>query len=309
MRVGCIAVSAVAIALSACGTTPAPDTSVSTPAPSATAVDVVPHYEVIGDDAHGRRDGGRHLYVAIDPVDLSNEDFKADVKRVLADLARDIGGPAFTAQVYDDRDLAAYAHAVITGTAERSDDKTRYRLADSRMVAFYSGEDSESDWPYRLAWYPWLPDQSLVDSAAQRRHEGDEQWRPMPDPTTPPPMPPSPLGGEYAFIWRYLQNAETWTIRSGCDAIAATCTGQVSSSAGWSAPISRTADGPWVVELAGAEASWTCGRGDPRRPPSVRTDVHFVYDPGDPERSVASWVVPAGACENRTRCPSRRRSA
>lgn len=55
----------------------------------------------------------------------------------------------------------------------------------------------------------------VTDSGEEVKHEGDEKWRPLPEPTTPPSVAPAaePMNGVFGFIKPYGRD-ETWTITS-----------------------------------------------------------------------------------------------
>lgn len=59
----------------------------------------------------------------------------------------------------------------------------------------------------------------MTDTGEEVKYEGEEKWRPLPDPTTPPNAAPTaePLNGAFFFIKPYGRD-EQWNITSSCDA-------------------------------------------------------------------------------------------
>ena len=121
------AIVAVALlSVTACGhapqTAPPETTSVAARVTTTTAP-APPNYSIVG---QARRDDGKPVYdVLIDPVDVGNDGFQRDVKRVLGALATRAGGPDFSASVFDDRavtdDRSRAQHLVATYAGARGD--------------------------------------------------------------------------------------------------------------------------------------------------------------------------------------------
>jgi hypothetical protein len=313
MRLG-IVFAAALLMLTGCGNPTGHESQSTTAAPTPSA----PQYSL--QEGRAESDGRPSYYVVVDPVDLSNDGFKQRVKLVLQAVARTKGDADFVARVYDKQGAADWEWAHVEDGPEsceidgpcgtrpplpedpaerrRSDEQFKAEQGDSRrhVVAFYSGGyESERPWPYELAWYPWLSDE-VSDTGAEVEYEGKEEWRPLPDPTTPPSAAPTaePLNGTYAFLKHYGRD-ETWNIATTCDATSGDCTGDVTSSAGWTEPIRRAHFGPWTLERKDAETGWDCGLSTPRDFPGRRADIKYSWDPATGSGTV-SWVAPRNTC-------------
>lgn len=314
MRFG-LALGAALLVLTACGT-PAElnDESSVGASPQAT-----PRYSIV--EGRAERDGRPAYYVVVDPVDLSNDGFKQRVKLVLQAVARTKGDPDFQATVYDDQGAADWYWTNIEHAPEsceidgpcgnrppipedpdernRADERAKADKSDSErhVVAFYSGgrEPNKTSWPYELAWYPWLSDE-ISDTGEEVKYEGNEDWRPLPDPTTSPSAAPTaePLNGTFFYLKHYGRD-ETWNITSTCDAVSGDCSGEVTSSTGWTEPIRREHFGPWTLERLDAESGWDCGISTQRDFPGRKADIHYSWGPGGRAGTV-SWVAPRNTC-------------
>ncbi len=76
--------------------TPVPDTPVPEP-----HIAVEPAYEVVYTLTKKRLDGGKTLYVLIDPVDISNANFEDDLKLLVKGLVGQYG-PSISIEIHDD---------------------------------------------------------------------------------------------------------------------------------------------------------------------------------------------------------------
>ena len=93
----------------------------------------------------------------IDPVDLSNDSFKQNVKLVVQAVAKTNGGHDFSAIVYDDAAVANTAYSLDT-----ADPLHIHKATDQEqqhLVAFYrggidDGRASTADNAYEIDWYP-----------------------------------------------------------------------------------------------------------------------------------------------------------
>lgn len=171
MRRGAIA-AAVLLGVAACGhatQAAVPETTSVTARATTTTAPAPPHYSIIGQAT--RDDGKPVYYVLVDPVNVGDDGFQRDVKRVLEALVANAGGPDFSADVFDDRTLAAdeYAHRTDPSAAE----PVRERRAQ-HLVATYAGGLTANLYPYELDWYP----AALSTTARVGPHIGAEQWEP-----------------------------------------------------------------------------------------------------------------------------------
>lgn len=314
MRFG-LALGAALVLVTGCGT-PADLKDESSTSPSQQAT---PQYSVV--EGRAESDGRPNYYVVVDSVDLSNDGFKQRVKLVLQAIARTKGDPDFVATVYDHQGAADWAWTNLENAPEscelggpcgnrppipedrdernRADERSKAEEHDSErhVVAFYSGgyETNGTSWPYQLAWYPWLSDE-ISDTGDEVKYEGDEDWRPLPDPTTRPSAAPTaePINGIFGFIKPYGRD-ETWNITSTCDAASGDCSGEVTSSAGWTAPVRREDFGPWTLERLDALTGWDCGLQSPDPVDGRKADIHYSWGPVGRNGTV-SWVAPRNTC-------------
>ena len=295
-----------ALLLVGCGGRAAPDGA------SSAAGEPVPRYEILGKKKYPLDEDRPELYVVVDPVDLTDDGFKERVKRVLLAIAREQGTPDFSATVYDDADAAAWAYDFYENgpescelgqescqipESEQANADRMNDLADRHTVAYYSGgyRTSTSSFPYELSWYSRLP-MEAVDTGDEVRYEADEKWRPMPDPTTPPPEPPTaePLNGTFSYVPPYA-NGETWEITSTCDAATGDCTGEVTYPHGDTSALRRTNFGPWEWDRLDSTVGWDCGLHYAGPFYGRKADIHYTYD-ADTRRGTVTWVAPRGTC-------------
>jgi hypothetical protein len=168
MRRGAI-LAVVVLSVTACGHAPdtaAPETTSVTARATTTTAPAPPHYSIVGQVT--RDDGKPVYYVLVDPVNVGDDGFQRDVKRVLEALSTKTGGPDFSANVFDDRTLAADEYAHRTDPSAARDRRAQH------LVATYAGRLTANLYPYELDWYP----AALSTTARVGRHIGAEQWEP-----------------------------------------------------------------------------------------------------------------------------------
>ena len=173
MRRGAI-LGAALLSVTACGHAPdtaAPETTSITARVTATTVPAPPHNSIVGQAT--RDDGKPVYYVLIDPVNVGDDGFRSDVKRVLEALATTTGGPDFSASVFDDRTLAADDFAHRADPPAEASQAVRERRAQ-HLVATYAGGLTANLYPYELDWYP----AALSSTPRVGPHIGAEQWEP-----------------------------------------------------------------------------------------------------------------------------------
>jgi hypothetical protein len=127
-----------------------------------------------------------HYYLVIDPVDLSNDGFKQNVKLILQDVAKTHGSPEFTADVYDDSAVADYDHRTdidnpnaVPDPDTSSDHVKATAAADAQhdVAQYDSGASAVSvtGFAYEITWYP----SASGDSPNVGKYaDGVEQWKP-----------------------------------------------------------------------------------------------------------------------------------
>jgi hypothetical protein len=89
--------------------------------------------------------------------------------------------------------------------------------------------------------------------------------------------------------YRDSAKRSTWVVVSTCDP-AANCSGNATSSRGWTALVNRVAGGPWLVERDSPNDGWVC-------PDGSHTPAHLSYslDPVTLSGTVESTKQP-GTC-------------
>lgn len=97
------------------------------------------------------------------------------------------------------------------------------------------------------------------------------------------------LEGDYRFVNGATTN--TWAITTQCNA-EGFCAGTVSSSTGMIAQISRSADGPWLVERHDLFNGWTCPDGS-----TGPGDLSFAFDAAS-LTGTATYTSKPGACND-----------
>jgi hypothetical protein len=168
----------ISIPTSTAVTTTAPQPATATPQPA------TPHYTVLWADQRGGKKINTEYYVVIDPVDLSNDSFKQNVKLILRAIATNNPwhGPNFSALIFDNE---AAARGEISWTKDASS------LTDSEvdaldalslvhLVASYMGgindaaQKSTADDAYKISWFYLAPD----DNPTVGKYVSNEQWKP-----------------------------------------------------------------------------------------------------------------------------------
>lgn len=140
---------------------PTPKPSTKQPEPAKQPV--TPSYKVIAKSDTERFDKKTTYYVLIDPVDLSNDGFKKDVKLVLQAVTKTNGNPNFTANVYDNAD-AATAGANLYNDPPISHGKAAAQAYSDRnaqhLIAEYNGgingdtgKVSSANSAYSISWF------------------------------------------------------------------------------------------------------------------------------------------------------------
>lgn len=162
----------VAVAVAGCGSSE--PTQLSTTAAPATSA---PKYSVVGQSSRPV-DGKAVYFVLIDPVDLSTDGFKQDVKLVLRAVAKTNGSDVFSARILDQEAIAreAFAEETDPRVSQSPDEKRDFEERKRQhLVAMYSGGlNTGLGYPYDISWYP----AASTDAPNVGRYAGSEEWRP-----------------------------------------------------------------------------------------------------------------------------------
>lgn len=176
-------VATLALALVGCGggTTSAPSTSTVAVPATTTPQPATPNYKIVAKTTSQRFDHKANYYIVIDPVDLSNDSFKQNVKLVLRAVAKTNGDPNFSADVFDDENTAktAYQYDTNGSDATASDLRAHHAQAEQHEVAMYDGgiadaKSSAADDAYSIGWYP----SAFTSTPNVGRYVSFEQWKP-----------------------------------------------------------------------------------------------------------------------------------
>lgn len=139
-----------------------------------TPAQLTPPYSVVG-QLEWRKDGEPTYYIAIDPVDLSNDGFKQTIKLITQKLAEDDGNADFSAKFYDDQSVAEQALSTDPGSGNHTlPDKAALDLKGQHLVAIYGGGLEAALYPYELMWYP----SASTDTPNVGHWVGSEEWKP-----------------------------------------------------------------------------------------------------------------------------------
>ena len=120
----------------------------------------VSNYKIAYSNTSQRLDNAETVYVVIDPVDLSNDSFKQKVKTIIKDLAAKKGVKEFSANIYDNADVAAQDYNMTLPNG-KADGQTKLAEQGQHLVAEYDGgidmdtaQVSREDKAYTISWYP-----------------------------------------------------------------------------------------------------------------------------------------------------------
>ena len=145
-----------------------------------TLLPATPQYSVIGTTAMStmRYDGEPIYYVAMDPVNLTNDGFKQNVKLVAQALAKTKGDPDFSAKLFDDQAVAAETFARVSHPPlfqEPDEIRAAEASEGQHLVAIYSGGLATTPDPYVLRWYP----DAVTGTPNVGQYVDFEQWKPQ----------------------------------------------------------------------------------------------------------------------------------
>lgn len=174
--------TAFALMLVGCGggSTSAPSTVTKTVYGSSTTAQATPQaatpsYKVVATTTSQRFDHKPDYYVVIDPVDLSNDSFKQNVKLVIQAVAKTNGGPDFSASVYDDEAVANTAYSLDTvDRFRKSTDQEGLHLVAMYTGGIDDGRASTADDAYEILWYPAAVANTPTADKCAREH----RWKP-----------------------------------------------------------------------------------------------------------------------------------
>jgi Cu2+-containing amine oxidase len=140
----------------------------------------VPKYDVVHRSTNERFDKAETLYVVIDPVDTSNDSFKASVKAIVKDIATKKNFKEFTVNVYDNADTAAWQYNMST-PSNQTEAKAKLAERAQHLIANYSGgidldtaKASTADKAYSISFYPGAD----KTTATVGKYVSTEQFKP-----------------------------------------------------------------------------------------------------------------------------------
>ncbi len=162
--------------------TQATASATETPAPMAevTPQPTTPNYTIVAKTPDEFRfDHKANYYIAIDPVDPSNDSFKQNVKLVLQAVEKNNGDPNFSSNVYDDEAVAKTAFSYKSDPTGVTPSEINAQ-EEHDLVAMYTGgintdaKASTADDAYNIEWYP----AAFPDSPNVGKYVSGEQWKP-----------------------------------------------------------------------------------------------------------------------------------
>lgn len=179
---GRIVIAAVTLVLLAgCGSPSANhDTTTTTDASSSVSAAPqppapTPQYSVVGQTSW-RRDGQPRYHVVIDPVDLTTDGFKQNVKLMTAASAQTKGDNDFTVRIFDDEGIATESYRTDPGGSDPSAGTKEFlALKRQHLVAIYGGGLPAALCPYELGWYPT----AFTSTPNVDMYVGNEEWKPQ----------------------------------------------------------------------------------------------------------------------------------
>lgn len=125
----------------------------ASPAATLSSVDI-PQYEVVQTISAHRFDGASQYYVLMDSVDLTNDDFKADVKRIISDMATKNGGK-ISIEVHDSQeslDLSYKQYGDLSLKRTLTDAETS--MEAEHFIAAFDGQMSTGSYMNTLSFFP-----------------------------------------------------------------------------------------------------------------------------------------------------------
>ena len=178
-----IIVASALLLLTACGSPGGNNVSepaTSTAAATTTLSPATPQYSVVGKSIMStmRYDGEPIYYVVMDPVNLTNDGFKENVKLIVHALAKTEGDPDFSARVFDNRAIAAETFSRVSDpplSQEPDEIRAAEESEGQHLVAIYSGGLATTPDPYVLMWYP----DAVTGTPNVGHYVDSEQWKPQ----------------------------------------------------------------------------------------------------------------------------------
>ncbi len=134
---------------------------------------VIPKYEIVKTKYNVGIAKNEQYYVLINPVDLSNDAFKTQIKAIFTDLAKKAGKPEFGAHIYTDKEVLEYSYDPqlpypdgFSATQEQIQANVAYvksmgSKSETTLIAIYNGgvvfgeaRASKEDEAYVILWFP-----------------------------------------------------------------------------------------------------------------------------------------------------------
>lgn len=115
----------------------------------------LPKYEIAYQVEGKRYDGGINYYVLIDPVDLTNDSFKNDIKNITRQIVKDKGSK-ISVDFVDNKSVLdlEYKSHYGSNTLGRILTKAEMDELGQHLVAAFSGELAADEYPNSLLFFP-----------------------------------------------------------------------------------------------------------------------------------------------------------
>lgn len=113
-------------------------------------------YEVVHELSNIRFDGGNNYYVLIDPIDLSNDNFKDRIKATMKKIAHEQGGYKVSIDIFDNSkmlDLYYESHYVLN-ILDRTLTKSEIDQLSTHLIASYDKNLSTGLYKNELDFFP-----------------------------------------------------------------------------------------------------------------------------------------------------------
>lgn len=118
------------------------------------AIERLVDYEVIYRLSDKRYDGGEDFYVLIDSVNLENDSFKDDIKKVIKDMVEDYGGK-ISIEIHDDRDSLDISYSQYGDySLGRPRNDAENEILAIHFIAIYAGQLETGLYNNTLMFFP-----------------------------------------------------------------------------------------------------------------------------------------------------------
>lgn len=119
------------------------------------AEEKIPKYQIAYELSDKRYDGGKNYYVLIDPIDLSNDSFKNDMKIIVKKIVAEKGNK-ISVDILDDKNTLDLFYKSHYGTNQlgRILNQTEVNQVGDHLIAAYSGELNTGLYLNTLDFFP-----------------------------------------------------------------------------------------------------------------------------------------------------------